>query len=62
MAGRGAFWWLLMQDPNMRGVVFGIWSPDSKTVYFKAPFADGRSSFWAIPAEGGKPTARATSR
>jgi Tol biopolymer transport system component len=42
-------------DPNMRQPVFAVWSPDSRTVYFKAPYADGRSSFWAIPAEGGKP-------
>ena len=39
----------------MRAPVFAIWSPDSKTIYFKAPYADGRSSFWAIPAAGGKP-------
>ncbi len=42
-------------DPNMRGLVFAVWSPDSRTIYFKAPYADGRSSFWAITAEGGKP-------
>ena len=24
-------------------------------MYFKAPYADGRSSFWSVPAEGGKP-------
>ena len=41
-------------DPKMGGPQFAVWSPDSKTVYFKASL-DGRAAFWAIPAAGGKP-------
>src|ERR1043166_6974954 len=41
--------------PNLGGPVFAVWSPDSRTIYFKAPYADGRSSFRTIPAEGGRP-------
>lgn len=37
----------------MRGVVFGIWSPDSKTVYFKAPFA-GPLEFLGHPGGRGQ--------
>lgn len=41
-------------DPKMGRPQFAVWSPDSKTVYFKASLA-GRAAFWAIPAAGGKP-------
>ncbi len=32
-----------------------VWSPDARTIYFKAVDWTGRASFWAIPAQGGKP-------
>jgi serine/threonine-protein kinase len=34
---------------------YGIWSTDSKTIYFKAADAERRASIWAVPAEGGTP-------
>jgi Tol biopolymer transport system component len=33
---------------------FAVWSPDSKTVYFKAAL-DRDAAFWAVPAAGGRP-------
>jgi len=35
--------------------LFPEWSPDSRTVYFKAADAEGRASFWSIPVTGGVP-------
>jgi len=32
-----------------------MWSPDGRTIYYKAFDATGRSSFWALPAAGGTP-------
>ena len=32
-----------------------LWSPDGRTIYYKAFDAAGRSSFWAVPAAGGRP-------
>jgi Tol biopolymer transport system component len=32
-----------------------LWSPDARTVYFKAHDAEGRTSFWAVSATGGAP-------
>ena len=34
---------------------YGIWSIDSRTIYFKAADAERRASIWAVPAEGGTP-------
>jgi Tol biopolymer transport system component len=34
---------------------FQEWSADGLTVYYKAYYADGRSSFWSVPVAGGKP-------
>jgi serine/threonine-protein kinase len=34
---------------------YGIWSRDSKTIYFKAADAERRASIWTVPAEGGTP-------
>ena len=31
------------------------WSPDGRTLYFKAHDAAGRTSFWSISALGGRP-------
>jgi len=31
------------------------WSPDGRTFYYKAHDAQGRASFWAVPAAGGHP-------
>jgi Tol biopolymer transport system component/DNA-binding SARP family transcriptional activator len=31
------------------------WSPDGRTIYFKALDAEGRTSLWAIPEAGGQP-------
>jgi eukaryotic-like serine/threonine-protein kinase len=31
------------------------WSPDGRTVYYKAHDAEGRTSFWAVSATGGAP-------
>jgi Tol biopolymer transport system component len=31
------------------------WSPDGRTVYYKAHDTEGRSSFWAVSATGGAP-------
>jgi len=30
------------------------WSPDGRTIYFKAIDREGRASFWALPAAGGR--------
>lgn len=35
--------------------VFGLWSRDGKTIYFKASDRDGRASIWALPTIGGRP-------
>ena len=35
--------------------LFAAWSKDSKTIYFKAYDAAGRSSIWSIPLTGGRP-------
>jgi Tol biopolymer transport system component len=44
------------QDPDAMPVPrFPEWSSDGQTVYYKAFNADGKSSFWSVPAEGGKP-------
>ena len=32
-----------------------LWSPDGRTIYFKAFDAAGRSSFWSVPVAGGAP-------
>ncbi len=32
------------------------WSPDARTIYYKALDGDGRTSIWSISAEGGDPT------
>jgi eukaryotic-like serine/threonine-protein kinase len=40
--------------PGMEAPVFAVWSPDSRTIYFKAAI-EGHAAFWAIPAAGGKP-------
>jgi Tol biopolymer transport system component/tRNA A-37 threonylcarbamoyl transferase component Bud32 len=34
---------------------FQEWSADGRVVYYKAYYADGRSSFWSVPVAGGKP-------
>jgi Tol biopolymer transport system component len=39
-------------DPNAWSVMA---SDDGSTLYFKSADADGRSTFWTIPATGGKP-------
>jgi len=41
-------------DPRMGLPVFAVWSPDSKTIYFKA-LLEGHGSFWALLAAGGRP-------
>lgn len=33
----------------------GIWSPDGHTVYYRAFDADGKTTFWSVPASGGTP-------
>jgi hypothetical protein len=33
------------------------WAPDGRKLYYKALDAEGRASFWSIPAEGGRPEA-----
>jgi Tol biopolymer transport system component/DNA-binding SARP family transcriptional activator len=33
-----------------------LWSPDGRTIYYKAFDAAGRSSLWSVPAAGGPPT------
>jgi Tol biopolymer transport system component/predicted Ser/Thr protein kinase len=44
------------KDPTLTPVpVFPAWSPDGQTIYYKAVDAEGRSSFWSIPASGGTP-------
>lgn len=32
-----------------------LWSPDGVTLYFKSHDAQGRASFWSVPATGGRP-------
>lgn len=49
---------LLLPDeatPEVAGVEFVVWAPDSKTLYFKAELTSRRGSFWSVPAVGGKP-------
>ena len=36
-------------------VQYAIWSPDDKTIYFKASDDERRGSIWAVPAAGGTP-------
>jgi serine/threonine-protein kinase len=44
------------EDPaRLPSPVFPEWSPDSRTVYYKASDASGRASFWSVPASGGTP-------
>ncbi|NIR53141.1 protein kinase [candidate division KSB1 bacterium] len=44
------------QDPSSLPVpAFAEWSPDSRTVYYKAFDAENRSSFWSVLVTGGKP-------
>jgi Tol biopolymer transport system component len=53
----GATWPLVNgdnADPRMAFPQFAVWSPDSKTVYFKAAL-DRDAAFWAVPAAGGRP-------
>ena len=32
-----------------------LWSPDGRTLFYKAHDAQGRASFWSVSAEGGAP-------
>ena len=42
--------------PNVL-VASPAWSKDGQTIYYKTPVdADRRSSYWSVPAQGGKPT------
>jgi serine/threonine-protein kinase len=34
---------------------YAIWSPDSRTLYFKAAADERRATIWAVPAAGGAP-------
>jgi len=54
----GALWVISPQGGEPRqliNAVFGIWSPDSRSVYYRGEW-DGRLSFWSVPVEGGTPT------
>lgn len=47
---------LLRVDPDMDPLPeFLQWSPDGRTIYYKAFDSEGRSSIWALPAPGGTP-------
>ena len=44
------------QDPaTMPTPIFPEWSADGRMVYYKAYNTEGDSSFWSVPAVGGKP-------
>ena len=44
------------QDPAILPTPrFPEWSADGRVVYYKARDAEGHSSFWSLPALGGKP-------
>jgi Tol biopolymer transport system component len=44
-------------EPNSDDPVaeWPLWSPDGATIYFKSHGAEGLTSFWSIPAAGGRP-------
>jgi len=43
-------------DPDIEvEPVFPAWSPDGKTLYYKAMDTKFRASFWSIPVSGGSP-------
>jgi Tol biopolymer transport system component len=47
---------VISHDPStIPTPIFPEWSEDGLTVYYKAYNAEGESSFWSIPSEGGKP-------
>jgi Tol biopolymer transport system component/serine/threonine protein kinase len=47
---------LLRVDPDMDPrPEFLQWSPDGRTIYYKAFDSEGRSGIWALPAPGGTP-------
>jgi Tol biopolymer transport system component len=36
--------------------LLGVWSPDGRTIYYKALDTLGRATLWSVPAGGGAPT------
>jgi Tol biopolymer transport system component len=43
------------RDPTLYRLLYAIWSPDSRTVYFKTLDKDWHSSIWSVPLVGGEP-------
>jgi Tol biopolymer transport system component/DNA-binding SARP family transcriptional activator len=44
------------RDPAVRPVpLLAQWSPEGRTVYYKALDGEGRASLWSVPAGGGEP-------
>jgi Tol biopolymer transport system component len=62
---RGEVWLISPDGINERALTtpsaasalaqYAIWSPDDKTIYFKAADGERRASIWAVPAAGGAP-------
>ncbi|HEX5576309.1 MAG TPA: hypothetical protein VFX42_10580, partial [Gemmatimonadales bacterium] len=46
---------LFEPGPAAPPAAMAVWSPDGRTVYYKAHNAEGRTSFWAVSAAGGAP-------
>jgi eukaryotic-like serine/threonine-protein kinase len=46
---------LFEPGPTLPEAEKALWSPDGRTVYYKAHDAEGRTSFWAVSATGGAP-------
>ncbi len=42
-----------LEGPDLPAPELALWSPDGRTIYYKAFDARGRSSIWAVPAAGG---------
>jgi serine/threonine protein kinase len=47
--------WVFEPSPTAPAAEAAEWSPDGQTLYYKTHDAQGRASFWAVPAAGGTP-------
>jgi Tol biopolymer transport system component/DNA-binding SARP family transcriptional activator len=45
----------LVPADSLAAPELALWSPDGRTIYYKAFDPTGRSSFWGVPAAGGAP-------
>ena len=48
--------WSTSRDPAVAPApLLAQWAPDGRTIYYKALDAGGRTSLWAVSANGGEP-------